>query len=158
MGRLNLLALTVVVLIVGLFSVGCVERQLTINTEPQGAVVTLNDEEIGTSPVTVSFNWYGDYNVRINKEGYETLKTHRELKGPWYDKFPFDFFAQILSPKRIVDSYEWTFALAPKQWPTREELIRDAEELKKQLRGNHEIPAKEGMPRVDSTADSQPAR
>ena len=132
--KCNLFALSAAILVVSLFFAGCVERQLTIKTEPQGALVTLNDEEIGTSPVTVSFNWYGDYNVRISKEGYETLKTHRKLKGPWYDKFPFDLFAQLIIPKRIVDSYEWTFTLAPKQYPTREELIQDAEELKKQLR------------------------
>ena len=147
MEKCNLFGLSVVVLIVILFLAGCVERQLTINTQPQGALVALNDEEIGTSPVTVSFNWYGDYNVRISKEGFETLKTHRELKGPWYDKFPFDFFAQILSPKRIVDSYEWTIELSPKQYPSREELIKDAEELKKQLGDAHEIPAKESAPK-----------
>ena len=66
---------------------GCLERQLTIKTNPAAALVELNDEEIGVSPVTVNFNWYGDYNVRISKEGYETLKTHRRLKGPWYDQF-----------------------------------------------------------------------
>jgi hypothetical protein len=133
MGKCNLFALIAVCLIVILFLGGCVERKLTINTEPQGAIVVLNDEEIGTSPVTVSFNWYGDYNVRVSKEGFETLKTHRKLKGPWYDKFPFDFFAQLIIPKRIVNSYEWTFALDPQQHPTREELIRNALELKKQL-------------------------
>jgi hypothetical protein len=112
---------------------GCVERRLTINTEPQGARVLLNDEEVGTSPVTVSFSWYGDYNVTARREGFETLKTHRMLKGPWYDGFPFDFFAQVIIPVRIVDSYEWTFELTPKTLPTREELIKKAEELKGQL-------------------------
>jgi len=112
---------------------GCVERRLTINTQPQGALVTLNDEEIGQSPVTVPFNWYGDYDVRISKEGFETLKTHRKLKAPWYDAFPFDFFTQVLNPKRIVDEYEWAFELEEKQQPTREELIENAQELKKQL-------------------------
>lgn len=111
---------------------GCVERRLTINTQPQGALVVLNDEEIGTSPVTVPFNWYGDYNVRISKEGYQTLNTHRPLKAPWHYNFPFDFFA-MLNPKRTVDSYEWTFDLAPPQQPTREELIQNAEKLKGQL-------------------------
>ena len=113
---------------------GCVERKLTINTRPQGALVTLNDEEIGQSPATVSFKWYGDYNVRISKEGFETLKTHRNLKGPWYDSFPFDFFAQIVNPKRIVDSYEWTFELKEKESPAREQLIRDAVRLKEELK------------------------
>jgi hypothetical protein len=133
MGKRNLSALFILGIIVILSLSGCVERKLTINTEPQGALVVLNDEEIGESPVTVSFEWYGDYDVRISKEGFETLKTHRELKGPWYDAFPFDFFAQLISPKRIVDSYEWTFELSPQKQPTREELIQDAKELKKQL-------------------------
>jgi hypothetical protein len=125
--------LIVLILFSGLLLTGCVERRLTINTQPQGALVVLNDEEIGTSPVTTSFEWYGDYWVRISKEGYETLDTHRNLKGPWYDQFPFDFFAQILYPKRIIDSYEWTFELAPQKQPTPEELIREAEKLKEQL-------------------------
>ncbi len=133
MGKCNLYLLIIVGLIASLLLSGCVERKLTINTQPQGALVVLNDEEIGTSPVTVSFKWYGDYCVRINKEGYEILNTHRELKGPWYDAFPFDFFAQIINPNRIVDSYEWTFELALQKQLNREELIQNAEELKKQL-------------------------
>ena len=111
---------------------GCVERRLTINTQPQGALVILNDEEIGASPVTVGFEWYGDYNVTIRKDGYETLKTHRKLDAPWYDAFPFDFFAQILTPDRIVDSYEWTFDLETREQPTREELLHRATELREQ--------------------------
>ncbi len=132
MRKTNLIVMTTSVLII-LAATGCVERELTINTQPQGAVVTLNDEEIGTSPVTVSFNWYGDYCVRISKEGYETLNTHKELKGPWYDKFPFDFFAQIVSPKRTVDKYEWTFALEEKKQMNPQELVEKAQQLRKEL-------------------------
>ena len=123
----------IVICVVVLSLAGCVERKLTINTRPEGAVVVLNDEEIGESPVTVNFNWYGDYRVRISKDGYETLNTHRKLKGPWYDYFPFDFFAQIIVPNRIVDSYEWTFELPSEQQISREELIQKAQEMKKQL-------------------------
>jgi len=112
---------------------GCVERKLTIITEPPGAMVILNDQEIGTSPVTVPFNWYGDYWVRLRKDGYETLDTHRELKAPWHDYFPFDFFAQILYPGQIVDAYEWSFELPPQEYPTRQELIDDGESLRNQL-------------------------
>ncbi|MGD2094162.1 MAG: PEGA domain-containing protein [Phycisphaerales bacterium] len=133
MAKHNSFFVITVCLIAGSLLAGCVERKLTINTEPQGALVLLNDEEIGASPVTVSFEWYGDYWVRISKEGYETLNTHRPLKGPWYDGFPFDFFAQIASPERIVDSYEWTFELEPKKQISREELIKNAETLKKQM-------------------------
>ena len=133
MEKHNSSAVILVILIALTTFAGCVERELTINTKPEGAVVTLNDEEIGESPVTVNFNWYGDYCVRISKEGYETLNTHRDLKGPWYDHFPFDFFAQIVNPNRIVDSYEWMFEISPKRQISRDELIQNAEELKKQL-------------------------
>ncbi len=112
---------------------GCVERKLTVNTIPEGALVTLNDEEIGRGPVTTSFNWYGDYNVRISAPGYETLKTHRELKAPWYDKFPWDFIMNNLNPKQIVDEYEWTFELELKKEIDREELIKSATELRDSL-------------------------
>lgn len=132
MAKYNLVVLIVAGLIAAIILGGCVERNLIINTQPQGALVVLNDEEIGASPVTVSFEWYGDYDVRISKEGYETLKTHRNLEAPWYDNFPFDLFS-LLNPERIVDSYEWTFELSPKKEISRKELIGAAEELKKQL-------------------------
>jgi hypothetical protein len=124
--RISLCALLAVLLA----ATGCVERKLTINTNPSGAVVLLNDEEVGVSPVTVSFNWYGDYNVTARKQGYETLQTHRNLQAPWYDYFPFDFFTGILYPGRIVDSYEWSFDLSPQKEISRQELIKAAEKVK----------------------------
>lgn len=133
MARRDLVFAIISVVIGAVMLSGCVERKLTIRTEPEGALVTLNDEEIGPSPVTVGFEWYGDYNVRISKPGYETLKTHRKLKAPWYDSFPCDFIAQFLNPKRIVDSYEWSFELNPKEQPDREELVDSAVELREQL-------------------------
>ena len=122
-----------VFLILFLILSGCVERKLTINTEPQGALVVLNDEEIGESPVTTNFNWYGDYCIRISKDGYKTLNTHQKLKAPWYDHFPIDFFTQVVYPGRIVDSYDWQFELSPSQEVNVEELIKQAREMQKQL-------------------------
>jgi hypothetical protein len=120
---------------------GCVERRLTINTAPPGATVILNDQELGESPVTVPFNWYGDYSVRISKDGYETLDTHRKLRAPLHDYFPFDFFAQILYPGRIVDSYEWNFDLAVKEYPTRDQIIEASQSLRNQLEQRSQTPA-----------------
>ncbi len=128
---MNITRLLLIIALAGcLCLAGCVERKLTINTNPSGAQVLLNDEEIGTSPVTVSFNWYGDYNITIRKQGCQTLNTHRKLQAPWYDYFPFDFFAEVICPGRIVDSYEWSFDLSPQQEINRQELIQSAEKLK----------------------------
>jgi hypothetical protein len=122
----------VILAIVILAAAGCVERKLTINTNPAGAQVFLNDEEIGVSPVTTSFRWYGDYNITIRKQDCETLQARRKLESPWFDYFPFDFVMQVLYPGRIVDSYEWSFDLKPQKDISRQELIKTAEQVKGQ--------------------------
>jgi len=119
------------------FLAGCVERKLTIVTEPQEAVVWLNDEEIGITPVTVNFNWYGDYTIRIEKPGYDILNTHQLLKRPAHDVFPLDFFAEVLWPGTIEDSYTWTFQLQPYQQASADELIEQANQMRDQA--NNEL-------------------
>lgn len=126
-------AFVLIAAMLSLVFAGCVERTLTINSNPSDATVVLNDEEVGQTPVTVSFNWYGDYNVRLIKPGYQTLATHKELKGPWYDKFPFDFFAGVLNPFKIVNSHQWAFDLQQAQPANTDELIKKAQDMKQQL-------------------------
>lgn len=48
---------------------GCVERLITVHSTPAGALVYLNDEEVGRTPVSVPFKYYGTYDVRIEHEG-----------------------------------------------------------------------------------------
>jgi hypothetical protein len=112
------------------FLTGCVERKLTITTEPAGALVLLNDDEIGTSPVTVGFEWYGDYNVRISKESYVTLVTHRNLPRPLRDRFPFDLLDDMFRTR--VDEYSWNFQLEPYTPPVKEDMIDRAVSLRKE--------------------------
>lgn len=110
---------------------GCVERELTVKTIPDGAIVELNDEQVGLSPVTVPFNWYGTYRVRMEKEGYETLVVNQKLDRPTNDYFPLDLFRDIFG-KDVTDSYEWTFELKPYELPDRDQLIKDAVDTKQQ--------------------------
>jgi len=123
---------------------GGVTRELTIKTAPSGALVELNDEQIGVSPVSVSFNWYGDYRVRVSKSGYETLNTHRRLKAPWYDGAPFDFIGSFLWPRRTVDTYEWTFELTPVQPASRDAVIEAAQRLESEALVEFEKPVGAG--------------
>ena len=48
---------------------GCIERLITVRSQPPGALVYLNDEEVGRTPVTVPFKFYGVYDVRLEHEG-----------------------------------------------------------------------------------------
>jgi hypothetical protein len=119
-----------VLLLGGLTVFGCVRRTVTVNTQPQGAEVVLNDVQVGTSPVDVDFTWYGDYSVIIRKEGYETLKTHERLKQPWYQYPPMDFVAEVLLPFEFHDQQKMSFTLEPAEKTEREELVEQAGEFR----------------------------
>lgn len=126
--HLSICCLTVMVGCLG----GCVRRTLTIATEPQGATVTLNDEQIGMSPVSRDFTWYGDYDVIIRKKGFQTLHTNVVVKTPWYEVSPIDFFFDVLWPGHIHDRHHYSFTLSPSVPLEHNELVRRATELRAQ--------------------------
>ena len=75
---------------------GCVRRSLTVTSNPPGALVYLNGQEFGRTPVTRDFTWYGNYDVALRKDGYETLKTNGKVIAPWWQWVPIDLFAEML--------------------------------------------------------------
>src|SRR5580704_3461621 len=81
---------------------GCVERTMTFTTNPPGSLLYLNGEEVGRTPLTRDFKWYGTYDVAIRKEGYQTLKTTQKVDYPIYQIIPLDLVAEVL-PFRFVD-------------------------------------------------------
>lgn len=91
---------------------GCVRRSLTIRTDPPGAMIYVNDELKGTSPVTYDFTWYGWYRVIARKDGYQRLDDRKLLRAPVHLWIPFDLVMELL-PVSIRDQREWTYALTP---------------------------------------------
>lgn len=104
----------------------CVRRTITITTEPPGALVFLNDQEVGRSKVSTDFLWYGDYGVTVRKKGYETLKTNWKINPPWYQRIPIDFVAEVLWPGRIHDTHSRHFVLKERIIPSTDELAERA--------------------------------
>src|SRR4051794_13019429 len=91
---------------------GCVERRLTVTSEPEGALAYLNNQEIGRTPVTRDFNWYGNVDVQLRKEGYQTRKTSKHVTAPWWQWPPIDLLAEVL-PLRLHDDRTIAFTLKP---------------------------------------------
>lgn len=114
---------------------GCVERTITIQSEPKGALVYLNDKEVGRTPVTVPFEWYGDYDVVLRKEGYESLKTHSKISQPWYEYIPIDIFSEILLPGTIHDDRFLEYELKAAEPTNQKELSDRALDIRAQARG-----------------------
>jgi len=106
---------------------GCVERTMKINSHPEGARVFINDEEVGLTPVKFSFLWYGDYDIMLRKQGYETLKTHHRVDPPWYQVPPVDLVAECLLPTTIHDDHVLPdYTLEPAQAPSTDSLVERA--------------------------------
>ena len=98
-------------LLLGLLG-GCVERTLTISSTPPGALVVMNDQEVGRTPLSRRFIWYGYYDVQVRKEGYQTVNTTTPVIAPWWQWVPFDFVAEIL-PLHLEDSQSVSYTLHP---------------------------------------------
>lgn len=91
---------------------GCVQRTISITSEPDGALVWLNDREVGRTPLEVGFVHYGVYDVRLEREGYETLLTSGDAKTPWWETVGIDLFAEML-PADLHSRVEWHYVLRP---------------------------------------------
>jgi PEGA domain len=111
---------------------GCVERRYTIRTEPPGALVVVNDEEIGPSPASKSFVYYGDRRVQLFAEGYQPLELVQPIRAPWWDNKLTEFFTENLVPITLRDEREFTYRLVPATPPTTPELLERAEGLRRQ--------------------------
>jgi hypothetical protein len=92
---------------------GCVKRTIRITSDPTGALVYLNDREVGRTPVDVDFVHYGTYDVRLTLEGHESQLTSGDAKSPWWDFVGIDFFAELV-PADLESNVEWHFVLDPR--------------------------------------------
>jgi len=99
-------------LAMGLIAAGCVERELIATSQPPGALVSLNNEEISRTPLGREFQWYGYYDASVRLEGYETRKTVTPVVAPPWLWFPFDFVAEII-PITIRDVHRVHYTLQP---------------------------------------------
>ncbi len=133
MPRLRKPAFLSAVLAAALFS-GCVEQEMTIESNPPGALVFLNDQELGRTPLTRDFKWHGDYDVQLRLEGYQTLKTHHKVKEPWWNDVPFDLLANLW-PFALRDSQHMSFNLTPvdASQDQPQNLLARAEDMRGQL-------------------------
>jgi len=120
---------------------GCVERRLTIRSDPPGATVILDGREIGRTPIERRhFMHYGTRDIVLarskdaqSKTEYQRLRTVLTLKPPLYERFPLDLFFELAWPFTLVDDQEFAFALKPLKGRKSEDLDARAEEMRRRL-------------------------
>ncbi len=94
---------------------GCVRRRMTIRSNPPGAVVYVDQQRIGVTPVSTGYTYYGTRNVQLVKDGYETVTEKHHFATPWYEYPVVDFFSENLWPFETRDERILDFDLPPQQ-------------------------------------------
>ena len=110
------------------FLAGCVERQMTLVSEPQGAKAYYNGEYVGQTPVTFHFTYYQPPRIRLEKDGYETLTVIQPVEPPLYELFPLDILAET-APWTVYDRHAFTYPLRAMEPVDVNALVTRASEL-----------------------------
>src|SRR5947209_930573 len=84
-------ALLACLIAASLVPTGCVRRRMTVRTNPPGAQVFVDDQEIGTTPCSASYVYYGTRKITLMKDGYRTETVYQKFYPPWYQVPPLDF-------------------------------------------------------------------
>ncbi|MBM4021667.1 MAG: PEGA domain-containing protein [Planctomycetes bacterium] len=125
--RCRVLILALVVLASG---PGCVQRRMTIRSNPPGALVYVDDYQLGSTPVSHDFIYYGTRKIRLVKDGFETLTVRQPFPIPWYQYFPFDFVTENLIPWEIRDERVVDLAMMPAAAMPPESVVTRAEQVR----------------------------
>ena len=111
---------------------GCVERRLFIDSDPPGALVWLNDAQLGRTPVDVRIVHDGTYDLRLEKEGFEPAVMGAKVDGPLIDAVPLDLVVELL-PANVRHETKWKIALK-KRNDSEAALVERAESMRESLR------------------------
>jgi hypothetical protein len=103
---------------------------MTIRSNPPGALVYVDDYQIGTTPVSHDFVYYGTRKIRLVKDGYETLTVRQPFPIPWYEYFPLDFVSENLVPWEIRDERVVDLAMQPAASTPPEVVVARAEQAR----------------------------
>ena len=111
--------------------VGCVQRTISITSDPPGALVYLNDDEVGRTPVTVPFTFYGVYDVRMEAEGFKPLWIQQKAKAPWWETPGIDLIAETQPNAKAELKWHFTMqAQVPPEDVDADQLLDHAKQLR----------------------------
>ncbi|MDR1478387.1 MAG: PEGA domain-containing protein [Planctomycetaceae bacterium] len=103
---------------------------MTVRSNPPGATVYLDGKEIGRTPFSANFDFYGNREFRVVKDGYATKTVIKPVSAPWYELPGIDFVSEVLLPGKLTDQKFYEFDLEPERIVPNHELLSRAEELR----------------------------
>jgi len=124
------LVVCAIVAIMVVASGGCLRRRLFVRSNPAGALAYVDDQQLGLTPTSTEFTYYGTRKIRVEKDGFETATVSRTFYPPWYEFPGLDFIVENIWPWEVHDDREVDLHLAPLKMVPRNELTGRAEILR----------------------------
>jgi hypothetical protein len=113
---------------------GCIEQRYVIESDPPGALVLVNGQPLGTTPVDGYFTYYGIYNFTLVKDGYQTQVVRQKLSAPWFEYPGLDFVTENLYPVKVEDVRRFKYSLQPLVQVGVDDVLPQAEQLRQRGR------------------------
>jgi hypothetical protein len=107
-------------------------RRMTVRSDPPGALVILDGQEVGFTPYTTDFDYYGTREITLVSPGYETLTVMQRVRPPWYQVPPLDFISDNFLPFKLTNRHDFSYRLQPARQVPSEELIDRADSFRSQ--------------------------
>jgi PEGA domain-containing protein len=149
MSRLPITALLLALLVL---MPGCLRRRMIIRSNPPGAMVYVDNQQIGPTPCPTDFIYYGTREIRLVKPGYETLTVNQPIPAPWYEIPPLDFVSENLVPREIQDYRTLSYNMVPQVIVPTEQLLDRAQQLRQSTNQGLVLPATSTAPSAEAIA------
>ncbi len=121
------------------------QHVLRVTSQPSGALVRLDEDVIGTTPLEYEFQHFGHRRISLYRVGYRSYSEPIHLKAPWHARFPMDVFAEVLIPLGLDYSKDHHVVLevddGEQVYESLSTFVERAEDLRRALPG--QVPSAE---------------
>ncbi len=114
---------------------GCVHRRVTILSDPPGALAKVDGKVIGYTPASFDYTWYGEREIELLKDGYETQRQLIKFSAPWYQRFPFEFLSDNFAGGRLQDRRQVRIGMQRRRRDSSADVLQRARSLRSEA--NH---------------------
>ena len=120
-------------LMIALLSVmccGCIQRRLIVRSLPEGASVFVDGQSVGSTPLSVPYTYSGTRDIKLERDGYKTIKVQQRLDPTWYERFPISLISENFAGREIRDERLLDFVLEPKVQVPENRLLERANDMR----------------------------
>ena len=90
----------------------------------------IDGKDVGYTPTSIDYTWYGTREVQLLKDGYETQTQLIDINPPWYQRFPLDFFSDNFLGTHIRDHRRYDLQMQPRQQDNAQNVIQRGRSLR----------------------------